>query len=267
MSPRNREDSWKQHPGQLIFSPPLLSQDAARPWMSAQHPPMQQQCPGMQRKRLSIEKRRTIGGQSKICWCKASFIVRWFGQLMVAHASCHSKGAVRSRQRLVGMGNRCRQKRSDTDGNTKSKLPCCDEGRPRRGQSCQTQRSGNNGYCVSSWTEPLAAEHGPASRLPFLDGSGSDDAGTGTDTTVSPPLRIKKPRPLTLTTCEPCTRACLWEAHSINGMPDVRLGRPVRGPPNAQCTRNGLSQEKHSPARSRFLACPHREACVTRRVS
>ena len=31
-SPRNPEDSQKHNPGRLIFSPPLLSQDAARLW-------------------------------------------------------------------------------------------------------------------------------------------------------------------------------------------------------------------------------------------
>ena len=55
---------------------PLLSQDAARPWMFAWRLPMQQQRAGMQRMRLSNEKRLTIEGKSKISEYQASLIDR-----------------------------------------------------------------------------------------------------------------------------------------------------------------------------------------------
>ena len=37
-SPQNPEDSQKHNPDRQIFSPPLLSQDAARLWMCVWHP-------------------------------------------------------------------------------------------------------------------------------------------------------------------------------------------------------------------------------------
>ena len=52
---RNPEDSQKHNPG-LIFSPPLLSKDAARLWTCARHLPMQQQPEETQRKVLLIAK-------------------------------------------------------------------------------------------------------------------------------------------------------------------------------------------------------------------
>ena len=49
-------DSQKRNPDRLIFSPPLLSQDAASLWTCVWHPPMQQQPEVMQRRQLLIPK-------------------------------------------------------------------------------------------------------------------------------------------------------------------------------------------------------------------
>ena len=56
---RNPEDSPLRNPGRLIFLPPLLSQDAVRPWTCAWPSPLQRQLAEMLHRRLLIVSWRT----------------------------------------------------------------------------------------------------------------------------------------------------------------------------------------------------------------
>ena len=54
-----------------------------------------------------------VGGKSKVCYCKLSFIVRWFGQHMID-----------DNQLLAETGNTCQQQLFNTDGNMRYNFFC-----------------------------------------------------------------------------------------------------------------------------------------------
>ena len=135
---------------------------------------------------VAPEKRLAVKEKSQISEYKASFIDLWFGPLMIVLTELSHERCSR----------RCRPKRSNTDGNKKCKSPCSDQGRPWRGQFCQTRRRGKyNGYWVGSWTEQLATLHVQrhdyilrllAETTPrFLSGSASTKKSKGCSTSRS----------------------------------------------------------------------------------
>ena len=84
---RNPEGSQQRNPGRLIFSLPLLSQDAAPPWMCVWPPPMQQGLEETQRRRHLVANCPTAGKKSQTCATRASTIDPLFGQRRGDHTA------------------------------------------------------------------------------------------------------------------------------------------------------------------------------------
>ena len=82
---RNPGGSQQRSPGRLIFSLPLLSQDAVRRWMCVLHLPTQQRLEVTQHEQLLIVNCLTTGAKSPTCATSAFFAAPWFGQQMGDH--------------------------------------------------------------------------------------------------------------------------------------------------------------------------------------
>ena len=91
---RNPEGSPLRNPGRLIFSPPLLSRDAVRPWKCVWPPLLQQQLAETQHRRHLIPNSRTT--EMKLWNCDN----RCLDSGWATAPSRHSNASVRSRQRL-----------------------------------------------------------------------------------------------------------------------------------------------------------------------
>ena len=114
---RNREGSQKQHPGWLVF---CHHRCCPYTWRGS----------GRLRKRLLTETLPCTEEKSKTSGCKALFVVRWFGQLVVGHTQpSHERCSMQQTWRLAETGGKCQRKPSNINRNTKYGSLCSSEGR------------------------------------------------------------------------------------------------------------------------------------------
>ena len=142
-------------PGQLIFSPALLSPDAVRPWMCAWPPPLQQQPAETPHRWRSIVNLHVAETKSGNCGNRAFTTALFFGRRtddrtwpLLEHFSTQQT------LHLAGMANRCRRNRFSASGNTKSKLLSCNGGQPWHAQFCRVLQREQSGSSLASLTEP-----------------------------------------------------------------------------------------------------------------
>ena len=152
---RNPGGAQLRNPGRLIFSPPLPSQDAVRPWMCVWPPLMQQQHEGTRCRRHSIVSWRTTRMKSENLDNRTFTTARLSGQRMggrilpsLDHFSTHQTWPP------VATGNISRRSPVIVDGSTKSKSLSCRGGQPWLAQFSQTPLRGQSGSSQASLTEP-----------------------------------------------------------------------------------------------------------------
>ena len=111
-----------RNPGRLIFSPPLLSPDAVRPWMCAWPPPLQRQLVETPYRRHSIVNFHITEKKTGNCGKRVFTTALLFG-LWTGDRTQPSLERFSTRQTLppVGTGSICRRNQFITGGNTKSK--------------------------------------------------------------------------------------------------------------------------------------------------
>ena len=126
-SPRNPEDSHKHNPDRLIFSLPLLSQDAARLWTCVWHPPLPQQ-PEADAAQAAFDRRTTNSRPSR---SRDRFAAPWCGQRTGAHTQqSPERYNTQQTSKRAETVNKCQQHLLSIDGNMKSKLPSSSEEQP-----------------------------------------------------------------------------------------------------------------------------------------
>ena len=178
---------------------------------------------GARRRRLSIETRRTIVDKSKTCECKASFIDRMSGW----------SSTLETRSRHSGLLKQA----SDVGKSPPTQMETRSSNYPFATKTTITRGLLPNTSAREQWLLSALVDRTTGHELLLLMGVGVM-MWTPEPTrlclmmimTTSPPLQMKKPRPLMFKTCKPCTDGSLEEASTVNGMPGVRPGSPVRGP-------------------------------------
>ena len=145
-SPQNPEDSQKHNPDRLIFSLPLLSQDAAQLWMCVWPLPTQQELEETLRKQLLIVSYHCTGIKFLIYEVRASSTAGLSGQQM-GDRTQQSHNPLQYAADTASCRNvsKCRQHPFNTDGNIQIQIALL----WRRAPIC----TGRNGFSPASLTE------------------------------------------------------------------------------------------------------------------
>ena len=147
--PRNSGGSQLRNPGQLIFSPPLLSPDAVRPWMCVWPPPLQRQLAEMLHRRHSIANSRITGMKLRNCGNRASTIALLSGQ-RTGDRTQPQVERFSTQQTLppVGTGSKCLRHHFSAGVNVRSKSLFYGGEQPWQEQFCQIHRREQSGFSL-----------------------------------------------------------------------------------------------------------------------
>ena len=176
------EGSLLRNPGRQIFSPPLLSPDAVRPWMCVWPPPLQRQLAETPHRRRSIVNFHITKMKLVNCDNRVFTTALLFGR-RTGDRTQLSLERFSTRQTLPPAGKRCICRRTpfSTSGNTKSKLLSSDGEQPWHEQFRQTHRHGQSGFslvvfdgALHHWGHVRPLDGGPGDH--DLDDSGTDTA-------------------------------------------------------------------------------------------
>ena len=181
--------------GWLMFSPPLLSQDAVLPWTCAWTPPLQRQLAEMLHWRHSIASWRTTEMKSENSDHR-TFIAARLCALRTGGRIQPSIGRFSTQQTSlpVGMGSICRRSPFIAGGSTESISLSCGGGQPWLARFSQTPLRGRCGSSLASLTEPCIT-----GDIPALDGTG----GLGCTTLTSTAPTLTQHYQVTMTTSSP----------------------------------------------------------------